>query len=190
MITCTPDIFSRYISVMDFKKIFSVVVCAMGIFFSTAAGSKDVCLNSYVSADSLLLYEYYETYVMIRPLNYLRVFPEQKAVAPDWFHYRDRVIELRVLALRKRIREEYPQDYPLGRGSVRVWLMFSLRTGELVTAELMFLKEVLEVVDSFPAREIIAMCMNSDWSGSTYIMEHEPDKYDSMYTEYFFSLYY
>lgn len=29
--------------------------------------------------------------------------------------------------------------------------------------------------------------MNSDWSGSTYIMEHEPDKYDSMYTEYFFS---
>lgn len=111
---------------------------------------------------------------------------EQKAVAPDWFHYRDRVIELRVLALRKRIREEYPQDYPLGRGSVRVWLMFSLRTGELVTAELMFLKEVLEVVDSFPAREIIAMCMNSDWSGSTYIMEHEPDKYDSMYTEYFF----
>ena len=56
--------------------------------------------------------------------------------------------------------------------------MFSLRTGELVTAELMFLKEVLEVVDSFPAREIIAMCMNSDWSGSTYIMEHEPDKYD------------
>ena len=67
-----------------------------------------------------------------------------------------------------------------------MWLMFSLRTGELVTAELMFLKEVLEVVDSFPAREIIAMCMNSDWSGSTYIMEHEPDKYDSMYTEYFF----
>ena len=35
MITCTPDIFSRYISVMDFKKIFSVVVCAVGIFFST-----------------------------------------------------------------------------------------------------------------------------------------------------------
>ena len=115
--------------------------------------------------------------------------PEQKAVAPDWFHYRDRVIELRVLALRKRIREEYPQDYPLGRGSVRVWLMFSLRTGELVTAELMFLKEVLEVVDSFPAREIIAMCMNSDWSGSTYIMEHEPDKYDNMYTGYLFSPY-
>jgi hypothetical protein len=126
---------------------------------------------------------------MIRPLNYLRIFPEQKAVAPDWFHYRDRVIELRVLALRKRIREEYPQDYPLGRGSVRVWLMFSLRTGELVTAELMFLKEVLEVVDSFPAREIIAMCMNSDWSGSTYIMEHEPDKYDNMYTGYLFSPY-
>ena len=48
MITCTPDIFSRYISVMDFKKIFSVVVCAVGIFFSTAAGSKDECLNSYV----------------------------------------------------------------------------------------------------------------------------------------------
>ena len=39
MITCTPDIFSRYISVMDFKKIFSVVVCAVG-FFSTAAGAK------------------------------------------------------------------------------------------------------------------------------------------------------
>ena len=115
--------------------------------------------------------------------------PVKKAVAPDWFHYRDRVIELRVLALRKRIREEYPQDYPLGRGSVRVWLMFSLRTGELVTAELMFLKEVLEVVDSFPAREIIAMCMNSDWSGSTYIMEHEPDKYDNMYTGYLFSPY-
>ena len=50
----------------------------------------------------------------------------------------------------------------------------------------MFLKEVLEVVDSFPAREIIAMCMNSDWSGSTYIMEHEPDKYDNMYTGYLF----
>ena len=189
MITCTPDIFSRYISVMDFKKIFSVVVCAVGIFFSMTAESKDEGLNSYVSADSLLLYEYYETYVMIRPLNYPRIFPEQKAVAPDWFHYRDRVIELRVLALRKRIREEYPQDYPLGRGSVRVWLMFSLRTGELVTAELMFLKEVLEVVDSFPAREIIAMCMNSDWSGSTYIMEHEPDKYDNMYTGYLFSPY-
>ena len=100
------------------------------------------------------------------------------------------MIELRVLALRKRIWEEYLRDFPLERLSVRVWLMFSLRTGELVTAELMFLKEVLEVVDSFPAREIIAMCMNSDWSGSTYIMEHEPDKYDSMYTEYFFSLYY
>ena len=161
---------------MEMRRIFSVVVCAVGIFFSMTAGSKDECLNSYVSADSLLLYEYYETY-------------EQRAVAPDWFHYRDRVIELRVLALRKRIREEYPQDYPLGRGSVRVWLMFSLRTGELVTAELMFLKEVLEVVDSFPAREIIAMCMNSDWSGSTYIMEHKPDKYDNMYTGYIFPLY-
>ena len=174
---------------MEMKRIFSVVVCAVGVFFSMTAESKDGCLKSYVSADSLLLYEYYETYVMIRPLNYLRIFPEQKAVAPDWFHYRDRVIELRVLALRKRIREEYPQDYPLVRGSVRVWLMFSLRTGELVTAELMFLKEVLEVVDSFPAREIIAMCMNSDWSGSTYIMEHEPDKYDNMYTGYLFSPY-
>ena len=174
---------------MEMKRIFSVVVCAVGVFFSMTAESKDGCLKSYVSADSLLLYEYYETYVMIRPLNYLRIFPEQKAVAPDWFHYRDRVIELRVLALRKRIREEYPQDYPLGRGSVRVCLMFSLRTGELVTAELMFLKEVLEVVDSFPAREIIAMCMNSDWSGSTYIMEHEPDKYDNMYTGYLFSPY-
>ena len=174
---------------MEMKRIFSVVVCAVGVFFSMTAESKDGCLKSYVSADSLLLYEYYETYVMIRPLNYLRIFPEQKAVAPDWFHYRDRVIELRVLALRKRIREEYPQDYPLGRGSVRVGLMFSLRTGELVTAELMFLKEVLEVVDSFPAREIIAMCMNSDWSGSTYIMEHEPDKYDNMYTGYLFSPY-
>ena len=174
---------------MEMKRIFSVVVCAVGVFFSMTAESKDGCLKSYVSADSLLLYEYYETYVMIRPLNYLRIFPEQKAVAPDWFHYRDRVIEPRVFALRKRIREEYPQDYPLGRGSVRVWLMFSLRTGELVTAELMFLKEVLEVVDSFPAREIIAMCMNSDWSGSTYIMEHEPDKYDNMYTGYLFSPY-
>ena len=174
---------------MEMKRIFSVVVCAVGVFFSMTAESKDGCLKSYVSADSLLLYEYYETYVMIRPLNYLRIFPEQKAVAPDWFHYRDRVIELRVFALRKRIREEYPQDYPLGRGSVRVWLMFSLRTGELVTAELMFLKEVLEVVDRFPAREIIAMCMNSDWSGSTYIMEHEPDKYDNMYTGYLFSPY-
>ena len=269
------------------KRIFSVVVCAVGIFFSMTAESKDGCLKSYVSADSLLLYEYYESHIWVSPLNYPRVFSEQravapdwfhyqdrvielrvlalrkriweeylrdfplerlsvrvwlmfslrtgeletvelmfrrevledtdsfpireiiamcmnfdwsgstyimeheeqKAVAPDWFHYRDRVIELRVLALRKRIREEYPQDYPLGRGSVRVWLMFSLRTGELVTAELMFLKEVLEVVDSFPAREIIAMCMNSDWSGSTYIMEHEPDKYDNMYTGYLFSPY-
>ena len=171
------------------KRIFSVVVCAVGIFFSMTAESKDGCLKSYVSADSLLLYEYYETYVMIRPLNYLRIFPEQKAVAPDWFHYRDRVIEPRVFALRKQIREEYLRDYPLERGSVRVWLMFSLRTGELVTAELMFLKEVLEVVDSFPAREIIAMCMNSDWSGSTYIMEHKPDKYDNMYTGYIFPLY-
>ena len=175
---------------MEMKRIFSVVVCAVGVFFSMTAERKDGCLKSYVSADSLLLYEYYETYVLIRPLNYLRIFPMQKAVAPDWFHYRDRVIELRVLALRKRIWDEYLRDFPLERLSVRVWLMFSLRTGELVTAELMFLKEVLEVVDSFPAREIIAMCMNSDLSGSTYIMEHEPDKYDSMYTEYFFSLYY
>ena len=178
MIICTPDIFFHPISVMDFKKIFSVVVCAVGIFFSTAAGSKDECLNSYVSADSLLLYEY------------PRVYSEQKAVAPDWFHYRDRVIEPRVFALRKQIREEYLRDYPLERGSVRVWLVFSLRTGELETVEVMFRKGILEDVDSFPAREIIAMCMNSDWSGSTYIMEHEPDKYDSMYTEYFFSLYY
>ena len=38
------------------KRIFSVVVCAVGIFFSTAAGSKDECLNSYVSADSLLIF--------------------------------------------------------------------------------------------------------------------------------------
>ena len=174
---------------MEMKRIFSVVVCAVGIFFSMTAESKDGCLKSYVSADSLLLYEYYETYVMIRPLNYLRIFPEQKAVAPDWFHYRDRVIELRVLALRKRIREEYPQDYPLGRGSVRVWLMFSLRTGELETVELMFRRDVLEDTDSFPIREIIAMCMNSDWSGSTYIMEHKPDKYDNMYTGYIFPLY-
>ena len=29
----------------------------------------------------------------------------------------------------------------------------------------------------------------SDWSGSTYIMEHEPDKYDNMYTGYIFPLY-
>ncbi len=114
MIICTPDIFFHPISVMDFKKIFSVVVCAVGIFFSTAAGSKDECLNSYVSADSLLLYEYYETYIMIRPLNYPRIFSEQKAVAPDWFHYRDRVIELRVLALRKRIREEYSRGLSFG----------------------------------------------------------------------------
>ena len=190
MIICTPDIFSHPISVMDFKKIFSVVVCAVGIFFSTAAGSKDECLNSYVSADSLLLYEYSKTHIMARPLNYPRVYSEQKAVAPDWFHYRDRVIEPRVFALRKQIREEYLRDYPLERGSVRVWLVFSLRTGELETVEVMFRKGILEDVDSFPAREIIAMCMNSDWSGSTYIMEHEPDKYDSMYTEYFFSLYY
>ena len=170
-------------------KIFSVVVCALGIFFSMTAESKDGCLKSYVSADSLLLYEYYESHIWVSPLNYTRVFSEQRAVAPDWFHYRDRVIELRVLALRKRIWEEYLRDFPLERLSVRVWLMFSLRTGELVTAELMFLKEVLEVVDSFPAREIIAMCMNSDWSGSTYIMEHEPDKYDNMYTGYLFSPY-
>ena len=169
MIICTPDIFFHPISVMDFKKIFSVVVCAVGIFFSTAAGSKDECLNSYVSADSLLLYEYSKTHIMARPLNYPRVYSEQKAVAPDWFHYRDRVIEPRVFALRKQIREEYLRDYPV---------------------EVMFRKGILEDVDSFPAREIIAMCMNSDWSGSTYIMEHEPDKYDSMYTEYFFSLYY
>jgi ribosome biogenesis protein Nip4 len=75
MIICTPDIFFHPISVMDFKKIFSVVVCAVGIFFSTAAGSKDECLNSYVSADSLLLYEYYETYVMNRP-NFLFLFAQ------------------------------------------------------------------------------------------------------------------
>ena len=73
MIICTPDIFFHPISVMDFKKIFSVVVCAVGIFFSTAAGSKDECLNSYVSADSLLLYEYSKTHIMARPLNYPRV---------------------------------------------------------------------------------------------------------------------
>lgn len=175
---------------MEMRRIFSVVVCAVGIFFSMTAGSKDECLNSYVSADSLLLYEYSKTHIMARPLNYPRVFSEQRAVAPDWFHYRDRVIELRVLALRKRIWEEYLRDYSLERGSVRVWLVFSLRTGELETVEVMFRKGILEDVESFPAREIIAMCMNSDWSGSTYIMEHEPDKYDSMYTEYFFSLYY
>ena len=156
MIICTPDIFFHPISVMDFKKIFSVVVCAVGIFFSMTAESKDECLNSYVSADSLLLYEYYESHIWVSPLNYPRVFSEQRAVAPDWFHYRDRVIELRVLALRKRIWEEYLRDFPLERLSVR---------------------------------EIIAMCMNSDWSGSMYIMEHEPDKYDNMYTGYIFPLY-
>ena len=43
------------------KRIFSVVVCAVGVFFSMTAESKDGCLKSYVSADSLLLYEYYET---------------------------------------------------------------------------------------------------------------------------------
>ena len=138
MITCTPDIFFHPIRVMDFKKIFSVVVCAVGIFFSTAAGSKDECLNSYVSADSLLLYEYSKTHIMARPLNYPRIYSEQKAVAPDWFHYRDRVIETRVFALRKQIREEYLRDFPLERGSVRVWLVFSLRTGELETVEVMF----------------------------------------------------
>ena len=70
-----------------------------------------------------------------------------------------------------------------------MWLVFSLRTGELETVEVMFRKGILEDVDSFPAREIIAMCMNSDWSGSTYIMEHKPDKYDNMYTGYIFPLY-
>ena len=86
MIICTPDIFFHPISVMDFKKIFSVVVCAVGIFFSMTAESKDGCLNSYVSADSLLLYEYYESHIWVSPLNYPRVFSEQRAVAPDWFH--------------------------------------------------------------------------------------------------------
>ena len=95
------------------KRIFSVVVCVVGIFFSMTAESKDGCLNSYVSADSLLLYEYSKTHIMARPLNYPRVYSEQKAVAPDWFHYRDRVIEPRVFALRKQIREEYLRDYPL-----------------------------------------------------------------------------
>ena len=72
---------------MEMRRIFSVVVCAVGIFFSMTAGSKDECLNSYVSADSLLLYEYYETYVMIRPLNYLRVFPMHHHILIDyqWF---------------------------------------------------------------------------------------------------------
>lgn len=81
---------------MEMKRIFSVVVCAVGIFFSMTAESKDGCLKSYVSADSLLLYEYYESHIWVSPLNYTRVFSEQRAVAPDWFHYRDRVIELRV----------------------------------------------------------------------------------------------
>ena len=60
MITCTTDIaFPVILVVMDFKRIFSVVVCAVGLFFSTAAGSKDECLNSYAyRRDSLLLYEY------------------------------------------------------------------------------------------------------------------------------------
>ena len=40
MITCTPDIFSRYISVMDFKRIFSVVVCAVGLFSPRQPGAK------------------------------------------------------------------------------------------------------------------------------------------------------
>ena len=53
----------------------------------------------------------------------VRIF-QNAAVAPDWFHYRDRVIEPRVFALRKQIREEYLRDYPLERGSVRVWLVF------------------------------------------------------------------
>ena len=77
MIICTPDIFFHPISVMDFKKIFSVVVCAVGIFFSMTAESKDGCLNSYVSADSLLLYEYYESHIWVSPLNYPRVFSGQ-----------------------------------------------------------------------------------------------------------------
>ena len=104
---------------MEMKRIFSVVVCAVGIFFSMTAESKDGCLKSYVSADSLLLYEYYESHIWVSPLNYTRVFSEQRAVAPDWFHYRDRVIELRVLALRKRIWEEYLRDFPLERLSKR-----------------------------------------------------------------------
>ena len=54
---------------MEMKRIFSVVVCAVGIFFSMTAESKDGCLNSYVSADSLLLYEYSETHIMARPIE-------------------------------------------------------------------------------------------------------------------------
>ena len=69
---------------MEMKRIFSVVVCAVGVFFSMTAESKDGCLKSYVSADSLLLYEYYETYVMIRPLNYLRIFPMQHIMLIDY----------------------------------------------------------------------------------------------------------
>ena len=37
---------------MEMRRIFSVVVCAVGIFFSMTAGSKDECLNSYVCYDS------------------------------------------------------------------------------------------------------------------------------------------
>ena len=40
MIICTPDIFFHPISVMDFKKIFSVVVCAVGIFSLRQPGAK------------------------------------------------------------------------------------------------------------------------------------------------------
>ena len=82
------------------------------------------------------------------------------------------MIEPRVFALRKQIREEYLRDYPLERGSVRVWLVFSLRTGELETVEVMFRKGILEDVDSFPAREIIAMCMNSEWGNCRYPLIH------------------
>ena len=66
---------------------------------------------------------------MVSAIELSWIYSEQKAVAPDWFHYRDRVIEPRVFALRKQIREEYLRDYPLERLSVRVWLVFSLRTG-------------------------------------------------------------
>ena len=86
MIICTPDIFFHPISVMDFKKIFSVVVCAVGIFFSMTAESKDGCLNSYVSADRWLLYEYCEYQIWVSTLNYSRVFSEHRDVAQEWFH--------------------------------------------------------------------------------------------------------
>ena len=94
-----------------------------------------------------------KSHIWVSPLKTIPGYSLSRAVAPDWFHYQDRVIELRVLALRKRIWEEYLRDFPLERLSVRVWLMFSLRTGELETVELMF-RRCIRDTDSFPIREV------------------------------------